>query len=114
MFSACCRRSENAIRLSATGAQRFVVLFSRPVIRYDNFIINAVSIKNLTLEKQLWRRPLKRTGIGEALQLAVARPRIAHLGRRVLLRCRHRSVADVLALSRTEQPLERWSYGQRF
>jgi hypothetical protein len=30
---------------------------------------------------------LKRTGIGEALQLAVARPRIAHLGRRVLLRC---------------------------
>jgi hypothetical protein len=25
---------------------------------------------------------LKRTGIGEALQLAVARPRIAHLGRR--------------------------------
>jgi hypothetical protein len=90
MFSACCRRSENAIRLSATGAQRFVVLFSRPVIRYDNFIINAVSIKNLTLEKQLWRRPLKRTGIGEALQLAVARPRIAHLGRRVLLRCRHR------------------------
>jgi hypothetical protein len=62
-------------------------LFSRPVIRYDNFIINAVSIKNLTLEKQLWRLPLKRTGIGEALQLAVARPRTAHLGRRVLLRC---------------------------
>jgi hypothetical protein len=24
------------------------------------------------------------------------------------------AVADVLALSRTEQPLERWSYGQRF